>query len=585
MRFPSEWVDELYARADIVQAVSQYLPLKKKGHNYWGLCPFHHEKTPSFSVNPELNVYYCFGCKAGGNIVQFIMEMERLTYPEALEFLAAQVHLPLPQNMAAAGDEEKQSLKDRLYAANGEAARYFHDLLWKPSGARVLSYLRKRGIDDGAIRKFGLGASAAEWNDLYEHLAQKGFTQEEMRLAGLIAVKENHHFDMFRDRLMFPIINLYGKVLGFGGRTLGDAQPKYLNTADTPVFNKRFGVYAANLLRKERSLKHVLLVEGYMDVISLTKAGVPGVVATLGTALTSEQARLLKRFAPEIWVAYDGDEAGQMAIERAIEIFRQEDIPLKVLKFPDGQDPDDFIKQHGLEAFYALLPMTDTAFRLKRIQEKSDLSVQEGRVAYAKQCAAALSHIKDPVEMEIYLKEVALNSGFSRDVLLAQVQVAGGRAAVAQQKEAERVSKRLPRIKEAADEGAAAEQKLLSLLASGMLPDHFLVAEDFITDRYRELAVRILSGESPAKAMSSIEDDALRSLLGKLLTEDVLTDRDMALSAAEECLSTLKRVSLERSIDALKKRMETETAGEKQTTLQEIMRLTIEKTKLKRTRA
>lgn len=584
MRFPSEWVDELYARADIVQTVNNYLPLKKKGHNFWGLCPFHNEKTPSFSVNPELNVYYCFGCKAGGNIVQFIMEMERLTYPEALEFLAAQVHLPLPKNLVQADDEEKQSQKERLYLANEEAARYFHENLWKKGGERVLSYLRKRAIDDAAIRKFGLGASLADWDGLSNYLADKGFTVEEMRMAGLIAVKENHHFDMFRDRVMFPIINLYGKVLGFGGRALGDAQPKYLNTADTPVFNKRYGVYAANLLRQQRNLAHVLLVEGYMDVISLTRAGIPGVVATLGTALTNEQARLLKRFAPEIWVAYDGDEAGQMAIERAVEIFRQEEIPAKVLKFPAGQDPDDFIKENGFDAFNALRPLTDVAFALKRIEEKGNLSTQEGRVAYAKQCAITLSQVKDPVEMEVYLKEVALRSGFSRDVLLAQIQVAGGRVVAAKQKEAERVSKRLPR-RELTDEGMAAEQTLLSLLSSGMLPENFLVAEDFVTEKYRGLAARILSGELPAKVMSSIEDDALRSLVGKLFTQETLTDRDKALSAAEECLGTLKRISLEQEIDALKKRMESESAEEKKTTLQEIMRLTMEKTKLKRTKA
>lgn len=574
----------MYARADIVQTVGNYLPLKKKGHNFWGLCPFHNEKTPSFSVNPELNVYYCFGCKAGGNIVQFIMEMERMTYPEALEFLAAQVHLPLPKNMVQAEDEEKQSQKERLYLANEEAARYFHENLWSPGGERVLAYLRKRGIDDAAIRKFGLGASLADWDGLSKHLSEKGFSTDEMRMAGLIAIKENHHFDMFRDRLMFPIINLYGKVLGFGGRAIGDAQPKYLNTADTPVFNKRYGVYAANLLRQQRNLKHILLVEGYMDVISLNRAGLTGVVATLGTALTNEQARLLKRFAPEIWVAYDGDEAGQMAIERAIEIFRQEEIPVRVLKFPDGKDPDDFIKQNGLDAFNALQPLTDISFALKRIQEKSDLLTQEGRVAYAKQCAVSLSQVKDPVEMEVYLKEIALRSGFSRDVLVAQVQVAGGRAMAVQKKEAERASKRLPRL-EPTDEGTAAEQTLLSLLSSGMLPENFLVAEDFVSEKYSALAARILSGEAPAKVMSSIEDDALRSLVGKLFTQDTLTDRDKALSAAEECLGTLKRISLEQGIDALKKRMETESAEEKKTTLQEIMRLTMEKAKLKRTKA
>ena len=583
MHFPSEWVDELYARVDIVQTVSNYLPLKKKGHNFWGLCPFHNEKTPSFSVNPELNVYYCFGCKAGGNIVQFVMEMERLTYPEALEFLANQVHLALPQKTMQPDDVEKQSKKERIYLMNEEAARYFHQKLWDKGGEKILGYLRSRRIDDTTIRKFGLGASLAEWDDLSKYLSDKGFSIDEMRSAGLIAVKENHHFDMFRDRVMFPIINLYGKVLGFGGRALGDSQPKYLNTADTLVFNKRYGVYAANFLRKQRNLKRILLVEGYMDVISLTQAGVGGVVATLGTALTAEQARLLKRFAPEVWVAYDGDEAGQMAIERAVEIFRQEEIPVRVLKFPNGQDPDEFIKEHGVEEFDSLKPLTDIAFALARIQEKSDLGTQEGRVTYAKQCAAVLGLVKDPVELEVYLKEVALISGFSRDVLLAQVKVTGSRALSAKRKEAERASKRLPR-RETTDEGMMAEQMLLSLLASGVLPENFLVAEDFINEQYVEIARHILTGESPAKVLSSIEDESLRSLLGKLFTQQTLADRDKALSAAEQCLDTLKRMSIEQSIDTLKKRMESETAEQKTSTLQEIMRLTMEIAKLKGTK-
>ncbi|MDO5022980.1 MAG: DNA primase, partial [Eubacteriales bacterium] len=318
-RYPQSWIDELYSKIDMVQLTEDYLPLKKKGQNFWGLCPFHNEKTPSFSVNEQMNVYYCFGCHSGGNAVQFVMELERLTYPEALEYLANRFNVPLPQNMVQI-DEEAASLRDRIYSANEEAAKYYHNLLWTKEGAPVLEYYRKRGLSDATIRKFGLGASSPNWTALLDYLLDKGFTKEELIKAGLIVQKENTSYDMFRGRAMFPILNLHSKVLGFGGRILDKGEPKYINSPDSPVFNKRLGVYGANLIRKTRNLEHVVLAEGYMDVISLTQAGIQWAVATLGTALSNEKSRVLKRFANEIWISYDGDEAGQRATERAIEI-------------------------------------------------------------------------------------------------------------------------------------------------------------------------------------------------------------------------------------------------------------------------
>ncbi len=303
-------MDELYARTDIVSVVSAYLPLKKDGRRYWGLCPFHHEKTASFSVNPDLNLYYCFGCKAGGNVVQFVMEMERVSYMEAVKLLADRIHMTLPEVRDDPDYEKRRSQRERLLGANREAARFYHELLWKPEGRRVLDYLHGRGLDDGIIRRFGLGASADQWDSLTGHLTEKGYTREELNLAGLTVIKGDSAYDMFRSRAMFPIIDQYGNVLGFGGRAMNDAKPKYLNTSDTPVFNKRKGVYAINLIRKQRDLKRLLLVEGYMDVVAISQAGVTGAVATLGTALTNEQARLLKRFAPEVHLAYDRGRSG-----------------------------------------------------------------------------------------------------------------------------------------------------------------------------------------------------------------------------------------------------------------------------------
>ena len=432
MRFPPSWLDELRARADIVQIVGQYVQLKKNGRKYWGLCPFHGEKTASFSVDPEKQLFYCFGCKAGGSVIHFVMEIEHLPFPEAVKHLADQLHMPLPQMEADPDYQRRQTQRERLLACNRDAAHFFYETLFTPAGQPMLDYLKRRGVSDGVIRKFGLGAAPNSWDALTRAMQAKGYTTEELQMAGLIVIKDAEEatadrparprraFDMFRNRAIFPIIDQYGNVLAFGGRAIENVQPKYLNTSDTPIFNKRLGVYAANLLRKERHLERVVLVEGYMDVVSLTQFGVTGVCATLGTALTSEQAKLLKRFAPMVYLSYDGDSAGQHAILRGLDILEAEGIPARVLDFPDGLDPDEFIRRDGKEGFDKLPALTPQAYRMRRLRAEHDLTTQEGRTAYAKACAAILRNL-EPVEMENALQELIVQTGFSRDVLIAQI--------------------------------------------------------------------------------------------------------------------------------------------------------------------
>ena len=304
-RFPPAWLDELRARADIVQVVSSYVPLKKNGHRYLGLCPFHNEKTPSFNVDEQKQVYYCFGCKAGGSVIQFVMDIERMDFSEAVSHLAEQVHMTLPALQNDPEYERRRSLKERIYLVNQAAAKLYHQILWEPQAAALLAYVQKRGLSDAVIRRFGIGAATGA--SIAGALMAQGFTPDELVEAGLCFRRDGRILDMFRNRVMFPIIDAYGHVLGFGGRAMGDAQPKYLNTSDTAAFNKRMNVFAANLLRKAKALKRVILVEGYMDVVALAQFNVEGVAATLGTALTPEQARLLSRYAPEIWLAYDGE--------------------------------------------------------------------------------------------------------------------------------------------------------------------------------------------------------------------------------------------------------------------------------------
>ncbi len=550
-RLPSAWLDELYARTDIVSVVSQYLPLKKDGRRYWGLCPFHNEKTPSFSVNSELNLYYCFGCKAGGNVVQFVMEMERVSYLEAVKILADKIHMALPEMREDPDYERRRSQQERLYAANREAARFYHDKLWQPEGKAALDYLHGRGLDDGVIRKFGLGASTDKWDDLTAFLEGKGYTREELALAGLTVVKGDNAFDMFRSRAVFPIIDQQNRVLGFGGRAMGDAKPKYLNTSDTPVFNKRKGVYAINLIRKARDLKRVILVEGYMDVVAITQAGVVGAVATLGTALTNEQARLLKRYAPEVHLAYDGDEAGQHAIERALDIFDAEGVPAKVLYFPDGLDPDEFIRQRGLEAFQRIRPITGVSFRMQRLRRQHDLETQEGRTEYAKACAELLKGVRDPVDLENYLETLTVQTGFSRDVLIAQIGASAPRenpqAANTQAEKREySAAKRLH-----PSETYRTEQTLLALLATGKLPEGMVKAEDFLDGDLRILAQGLLAGRTAADMMEDAESDSVRQAAGEAFSMLSDTEKENAAQIAQDCLRNLRIQHTQQEMNAL----------------------------------
>ncbi len=554
-RIPSNWMDELYARTDIVSVVSSYLTLKKDGRRYWGLCPFHHEKTASFSVNADLNLYYCFGCKAGGNVVQFVMEMERVPFIDAVKLLADRIHLPMPEMTEDPDYERKRSQRERLHAANREAARFYHDMLWKSEGRRILDYLYSRGLDDGTIRKFGLGASTERWDDLTRYLQDKGYTLDELGQAGLSVVKNDHAYDMFRNRAIFPIIDQQGNVLGFGGRAMGDDKPKYLNTSDTPVFNKRKGVYAINLLRKIRDLKRVLLVEGYMDVVAITQAGVTGAVATLGTALTNEQARLLKRYAPEVHLAYDGDEAGQMAIERALGIFESEGIPARVLYFPDKLDPDEFIRQRGLDAFLALKPMSAVSYRMQRLRLKHDLETQEGRTEYAKACAELLKKVRDPVDLENYLDLLHVQTGFPREVLLAQIGVSPQEAGPYKSppKRESLSSAKQPRL----PEGYRTEQTLLALLSTGKLPAGMVKTEDFSDPVLRQIAEELLNGVSPAEIMNDAENDAARQAAGEAFTMLSDTERENAAGVAGDCLRNLQIQKIQHEINAMSELVKT----------------------------
>lgn len=566
-RIPDAWLDELRARLNIVDVVGDYVQLKPKGRRHWGLCPFHNEKTASFSVDGEEQMYYCFGCHKGGTVINFVMEMERMEFLDAVKLLAERARMELPDSTDS--PQVDRTLKERVYAANLAAARYFHDALWTSGGAQILGYLHRRGLDDGDIRRFGLGAATGEWDDLTNELTGQGFEEDVLIKAGLTLRKEQRRFDMFRDRAIFPIIDAQGRVLGFGGRAMGDAQPKYLNTPDSPVFNKRQNLYAINYVRKERGLDKLILVEGYMDAVALRRAGVLGVVATLGTSLTEEQARLIKRYAPEVWVAYDGDSPGQKATLRALDILDAAGIPARALVFPDGLDPDDFIRRDGPEGFANLKPIGRFDYRMDRLAEEFDLTDQEGRTGYAIKCCELMRRVESPVELENHLKRLTVETGFAREILLSQI---GARPSQPERKRPERRLEKRPAPETAVERY---ERMLLMLLSRNLVPRETVKREDFDTPLHARMAELLLGGMSAAALLDRLDEDE-RQAAARALSDEVLPNEKNALTIADDCLRRIRASRLEAALSLLQEELTAAREPRRRELIQQMTALTQE---------
>lgn len=579
VRFSPTWLDELRSRADIVTVVSEYVPLRQNGRRYWGLCPFHNEKTASFSVDADRQMYYCFGCKAGGSVIQFVMDVERLEFPEAVRHLAERVRMPLPELVDDPQYERTRTLKERLYEANRLAGLWYHAQLWTPEGKPVIDYLYQRGLDDAVIRQFGLGGAVGAWESLTRHLQEQGFTHQELVQAGLAVEKNGRTYDMFRQRAMFPIINAHGQVLGFGGRAMGDVQPKYLNTSDSPVFNKRLGVYAIHLLRKVRNLRRIILVEGYMDVVSLVQRGIQGVLATLGTALTPEQARLMKRYAPEVWVAYDGDAAGQQAILRALDVMEAEAVQARVLTFTGAKDPDEFVRANGAEAFEALKPQSAVEYRMNHLLAQYDLTDQPGRTGYAKACAEILRTVREPVELENHVQHLSVVTGFSRDVLLQQV----GHGSAGMQPKTTYIPKRSPLGGEASalPDHLKAERSLLCLLAAKRIDPALLDGVELSDPLHRELLMRLSQGWGPSAILEEIEEDAERKRVAEILGEELKGELQQALEIARDCLLRIQRHRVQARIGELNQELTTLTGDQRRDAMAKVHALMQELNRLK----
>ena len=443
MAFPQSFLDELTARSDIVDVVGSYVQLTRRGSNLFGLCPFHSEKTGSFSVSPDKQIYYCFGCKKGGGVVNFIMEEENLSFPDAVRFLAKRASMEVPEEE---GDREQGRRRQRLLELNRDAARFYHQLLQRPEGAAVRAYLDRRQIKWSTAVRFGMGASADAWDVLLTAMTQKGYTKAELLEAGLVVQNRNGGlYDKFRNRLMLPVIDTRGDVVAFGSRVLDKSEPKYMNSSETPVYSKRRVLYGLNLAKKTKR-PNIILCEGNLDIVTLHQAGFDNAVASMGTALTVEQTRLLSRFTKELVLCYDNDNAGKVATERALQILNNSEFSVKVLQLPrrlvDGayvkQDADDFIKNQGPDAFERLLTGSEngTEFRMAQAAGKYDLDSDEDRVAYCEEISDLLSSLPNAVEREIYTARAAETARISPEAMKLEVQRSFKRR-VAREKRAE----------------------------------------------------------------------------------------------------------------------------------------------------
>lgn len=419
--YSEELVNEIIAANDIVDIVSAYVRLKRTGNSYMGCCPFHREKTPSFHVSADKQLYHCFGCGAGGSVIQFVMNAEGLDFPEALKWLADRAGIRLPEDNTGMRDEEKYSRKQKIYEMNKDAARFFRECLLSNTGKEAQEYLKARSLSGKSIAAFGLGVSPKEWDSLLKHLSQKGYSRSLMVEAGLcIQNEKGHTYDRFRGRIMFPIIDVRGNVIGFGGRILEGSGAKYMNSPESIVYDKGKNLFALNIAKKS-DRGYYILVEGYMDVISLHQAGIDAAVAGCGTALTREQARLIAK--SPVYLCYDSDEAGMRACERAAEIFKEFETKLRVIRIPDGKDADEFIKKHGGEAFEELIKKakTVTEDRMDMILKNTDLSDASQKIEMIGKAAKLFSEISNAVEREVYINRLSAKSGISTDAINAEV--------------------------------------------------------------------------------------------------------------------------------------------------------------------
>ncbi|MCL2125954.1 MAG: DNA primase [Oscillospiraceae bacterium] len=526
MAIPASFIDDLVSRTDITDLVGSYVKLtKKSGSNMFGLCPFHSEKTPSFSVSMDKQIYYCFGCGKGGGAINFVMEIENLPYVDAIEFLARRAGMAVPMNDSA---DELAGKRKRILETNTDAAKHFHSMLTSNLAGQARDYLAARGISKAAVVRFGIGVAPDSWTMLLEAMADKGYSKQELIDAGLVkkGQKEGSVYDVFRNRLMFPIIDVRGGVVGFSGRILGDGEPKYLNTTATAAFSKGRNLFALNLAKKSKE-GTIILVEGNIDVVSLHQAGFDNAVAPLGTALTEDQARLLSRYTEKVVIAYDSDDAGRRAALRAIPILEKTGLGIKVINMGGEKDPDEFLKAHKADSFRALIERSanHTEFRLDSILQNADMTTDEGRLGYLTDAIDLLARLGSSPEREIYGNKVAKIAGITYDSVKSEVdkKIRANRAKENREQEHRALSPAAvvrptdSALKYSDEYSAAAEQGLIRMimreptymgiaLRLGFSEDEF--TSDFHKKVFMVMGGRISEGRDASEAAIVAELDA-----------------------------------------------------------------------------
>ena len=446
IRYSDELIEEIRSSNDIVDTVSQYVQLKRKGRNFFGLCPFHKEKSPSFSVSPDKQIFHCFGCGVGGNVIHFISKIENLDFKDTMEFLADRAGIELPKTENEQFNQ-RQMLKDKVYKINEETARFYHDNLYKPTAKEAQNYVKERKLNNATLKNFLIGYSGT-YNELYNHLKSKGFSDNEILASSLVNKNDRGQFiDRFRRRLMIPILDVRGKVIAFGGRVLDNSLPKYINSPENIVYSKGRNLFGLNVAKKG-DLKKVVIVEGYMDAISLYQRGITNVVASLGTALTEAQGRLLRKYAEQIIISYDSDSAGQAATLRGLEILRNLGCDVRILQMEGAKDPDEYVIKYGTGRFNLLIDnaISLVEFKVKVLKNKFDLDNTNDKIKFLQEIAKVLSEVESQIELEIYVEKIANEYSISKEAIYSEINKIKY-ANTSKQKEPENVIRRAKPVK------------------------------------------------------------------------------------------------------------------------------------------
>ena len=555
MRYSEELIEEVRSRNDIVDVISGYVKLKKSGSNYFGLCPFHNEKSGSFSVSPSKQMYYCFGCGAGGNVITFIMEYENYTFMEAVRMLAERAGIELPQMEETPEERKSRDIRSQLLEINKLAAVYYFHQLRGQNGSTAMNYLKKRELGDETIQRFGLGYSSMYSDDLYRYIKSKGYRDDILKESGLFTYGDGKVTDKFWNRVMFPIMDMNNRVIGFGGRVMGDGKPKYLNSPETKLFDKSRNLYGLNIARTSRK-PNIIICEGYMDVISLHQAGFNQAVASLGTALTSGQASLMKRYTDQVLITYDSDGAGVKAALRAIPILKEAGLTTKVINMKPYKDPDEFIKGLGAEAFQERIDKAQNSFmyEISAMEQNYDLTDPDSKTRFFNEVAGRIVGFEEELERNNYIEAVADKYMVSMDALKAMVGNYGNRVGIVKDRPDSRRTSSSHKEKE--DGISQAQKILLTWLVQDMslYPKvaAYLSPDDFIEEPFHDVAVRLYeqldNGQiNPAAIISTFDDGETQkkvaSIFNRELAEELSdSERERALN---QTVKKIKKNSLD----------------------------------------